>query len=588
MRLASLVTSFAVTGALGAAALRPAELSAQPAQGPTVTFDFRVVDEGGRPLLDLKPEELTIRVDGHAREVASFDQVRFAPPRTPVEGEGDDPLPPPFSTNVPGEAGRDVLILLDDESFRPGREQAVKDGLNALVDALSPLDRIGLRRFPLGGEVVPLTHIRAEIRGVISEIRGRAPASVTWSDLACRTRQILSMLPDFLAGASTHVPLTIVLMTNGLATAQTQGPIAGTPSQLCEVRSTDFSDLEVPALVSRTFFHAVQVLEDSGFGGSLNELTAGLQHLNQVAGGHQIVRLSGASPQAVVRVLQESSAYYTAGFVPERSSQNGRDHRLEVRIARDGAKVITRPKVIVPEAATLAARAKDQGVRAMLLGPPRQELPLRAAAYTARDVNESLKVVAVFETADPSAAIESAAVGLFDANGQLRAQPTAKPGTFKVSPASLAMEARRGAFRLRVAAVDPTGKRGTVDVNFQADLTRAGPARLSDLMLAASEGGPLLPRLQFTSDKVGVAYVEIYDVAKTSDVAVNFEVARSLDGPALASVPAKVEAGEGSRTAVGPFAPSGLPPGDYLIRAMVSVDGKPAGRVAATLRRAGN
>ncbi|MFB3854636.1 MAG: hypothetical protein ACE148_12525 [Vicinamibacterales bacterium] len=588
MHLVSLVTSLFLAG-FGAAILPGVETSPQGPPGPVVTFEFRVVGEEGRPLLDLKPEELTVRVDGRTRELASLDLVRFAAPGPPAEGERPDPPQPPYFTNVPGETGRDLLILLDDESFRPGREQAVKDGLKMLVDALSPLDRVGLRRFPLGGEVVPLTRDRAALRDYISKLRGRAPASMSWLDVACRTRQMLSMLPDVLAGASRHIPLTVVLMTNGLATAQMQGPLAGTPSDLCEVRSRDFSDLELPALASRTFFHAVQVLEETGFGlVSLNELTAGLQHLNQVAGGHEIVRLSGGSPQAILRVLNESSAYYSAGFVPEPKSRNGRDHRLEVRVAREGAKVIVRPKVVIPDAETLGSFANEQGIAPLLIGRPRQELPLRAAAYTARDVNEALKVIAVFEPIEPSAAIQSAIVALFDETGRIRSQFTAKTGTFKMWPTSVALEARRGAFRLRVAAVDSAGRQGTVDVDFQADLTRAGPARLSDLMLAASEGGPLLPRLQFTTENVGVAFVEIYDVAKTSEVAVNFEVAGSLDGPALAAVPARVEAGGDSRTAVGAFAPSGLPAGDYVIRALVSVDGKPAGRVVTTLRKAGS
>jgi hypothetical protein len=106
-------------------------------------------------------------------------------------------------------------------------------------------------------------------------------------------------------------------------------------------------------------------------------------------------------------------------------------------------------------------------------------------------------------------------------------------------------------------------------------------------MFAASEGGPLLPRLQFGTDKVGVAYVEIYDAPENVELTLKFEVASTPQGPAVATVDAQVGSEGNTRTAIGPFSPAGLPPGDYLVRAILSIDGKPAGQVTRTLRKAG-
>ena len=52
---------------------------------PSVTIDFRVLTDDGRPVLDLKPDEVELRIDGRPRPISSlrlFGEVspRAAPP----------------------------------------------------------------------------------------------------------------------------------------------------------------------------------------------------------------------------------------------------------------------------------------------------------------------------------------------------------------------------------------------------------------------------------------------------------------------------------------------------------------------------
>ncbi|MGH9313920.1 MAG: hypothetical protein ACRD1S_12080, partial [Vicinamibacterales bacterium] len=108
----------------------------------------------------------------------------------------------------------------------------------------------------------------------------------------------------------------------------------------------------------------------------------------------------------------------------------------------------------------------------------------------------------------------------------------------------------------------------------------------SGIVLGVSEGG-LVPRLQFGSERVAIAYLEIFDLARNATAAVTFELATTVNGPALASAPgALTPTATGDRRAATAQLPIGsLPAGDYVVRAIVGVAGQPAGRVMRTLRK---
>ena len=70
-------------------------------------------------------------------------------------------------------------------------------------------------------------------------------------------------------------------------------------------------------------------------------------------------------------------------------------------------------------------------------------------------------------------------------------------------------------------------------------------------------------------------------------VTASFELAATADGPAIAdhSVPLTVGPHDDVRIAFSGFAIDSMPPGDLVMRAIVSLDGKPVGRAVRTLRK---
>ena len=93
----------------------------------------------GKPVTDLKAEELSIKTDGKDRKVQSLELVTIAsgapapaaaPAAAPAKPASN--LPSPYATNSAPEpaavptGGREFLIILDEEGIGPGLEEPVR------------------------------------------------------------------------------------------------------------------------------------------------------------------------------------------------------------------------------------------------------------------------------------------------------------------------------------------------------------------------------------------------------------------------------------------------------------------------------
>jgi hypothetical protein len=95
------------------------------------------------------------------------------------------------------------------------------------------------------------------------------------------------------------------------------------------------------------------------------------------------------------------------------------------------------------------------------------------------------------------------------------------------------------------------------------------------------------PRLLFVDEKVATAVVEIFGVSKAANVTAAFEFAESEEGPAAATLPGTVQAPRDDlRIAFVQLPVAQMPAGDFVVRAVITVDGKPlAARPFHTLRK---
>jgi hypothetical protein len=451
---------------------------------------------------------------------------------------------------------------------------------------------VGIVTIPRGGLNLGLTPDHATVQSALSALTGRAVRAETEADAACRTRQILDSLMNVFRGVSHDLPATIVFFSGELTPPMFDGVSRmSNPVGLCDIRAKDYSEVETVMLASPVAVYVMLVPDPSGAAGAgvggTRSQTAGLEHLAGTT-GNRMIRLSGDSENAMARLAAETSAHCRATFAPEESERTGLSYRVSLHVKRQEIEVMAPPSVLIPKADGSRAGAKAASAReTLLVSQVYRDLPLRAAAYASRDESaDNVKIVVLFEPVDAAALLKSAVVGLFDEKGKLSVQATADPANLTRTPPMIAAVAKPGTYRIRLAATDANGRAGTVDVGLNAELTAADTLKLSSLVLGVAEEGKFAGRLQFYTEPTAVAYVEIYGVTKGA-LSADLELADTENGPASVRGAMRItgEAANDRHIALGGIPIGSLPPGDIVVRAVVSVDGKPVGRVTRTLRK---
>ena len=602
-----------------------------------VAVDFQVVDESGRPITDLKPGEIVLKVDGRVRDIKALQFIKVA--RTSADAPAPAAVasqPLPFASNDAVVPGRIVILVVDHEHIRPGEGKAAIEAAGRLVDRLSVTDRVGLVTLPNGGVQVDLTTNHARVRKALERIIGVAPQTGSiWpismseaimiererldgdrpvtqeviarqcgggSDSACvqqivaearrlareidiKTRASVKALQDFFKGIS-HVegPKTVVMISGSFVRAN----LNDTPF--------DMDDIALAATAARAQLYVVQphvpLMDTIGRNSNATltkDLDLQLEGLEDLAGvtGGVLFRLSGAADNVFTRIADEVSAYYLLGFEPRTQERDGKRHKIELTTKRAKVLVRARPGFIIdavdkPEPPpTPTTMLRDFAIH--------RDVQLRAAAFPFRNNDrETMKIIVAVEPADATTSLTSAAFALINAQGRVVAEWTEEGAAVVLRPLVTAAVVPPGDYRLRVAAFDTAGRRGAVDYEFTAGLTTADSLQLGTLMAGIAERGSFKPRLQFDVATYASAtgYIEIYGAAPAGALTATLELAVAANAQPLASAALNVlgTADADRKVATGDIPIGTVTPGDYVLRAVVKLDGKAVGQTVRTIR----
>jgi len=600
--------SILLTARLAGVAAPPLQTpAAPPARVDPLTIEFLAVSQSGTPFVDIKAEDVQIRIDGKQRQVRSLRMLQVGDPSI---ADASAPLPQPFGSNDSAEIGRNMLIVIEDESIFPGNERSGREALTRFVNALGSRDRVGILTVPHGGLAVGLTRDHGRVLQALTQFVGRGSRSEDAADAACRSRLTLQSLAAVLSRTRTDEgPLTLIFLSSSMIGGRgAEAPAADVPnaaltSRRCELTPDEYRKVAVETAGAHAFFYIIQP-EVTGGNGTANEPTtiagaiprwdsnprSGLEHLSGVTGG-PLLYLTGGDGDTLSHVLRETSIYYVATVDPEPNERNGAPHQISVKTNRSGVSLRTRPDVIIPRAVNSGVVFKPGPATAydlLLEGRVFRDLPLRGLGYSSRGASGDITVLAMLEPGDATP-LASAAIGLYDAQGALVNQWTAKDTDLARRRMTVGLAVKPGTYRLRVAAMDGTGRAGTADYEVAAALTPVGPLKMGSLILGLSRNGTYEPRLQFGPEPVALAYLEIYGrpPGAGAQITLALELATSLNGPALVTVPGVVSAtNEDDKFLVNAAIPIGtLAPGDYIVRAIIGLEGSPAERVYRTFRK---
>jgi VWFA-related protein len=601
-----LVRRVLATSVFAVLAAATAGLADQPSQEipfrsavELVRVDFLAFSPDGQIVSDLQPSDVTLKVDGRPREIRSFQFVRLAGPEATLGATlPARQLPPPFGTNALDDSGRTIVIIFETDSIRPNAAQQATKATAEFVTSLSPRDWVGLVTMPYGGIVVEPTKNHDRVLKALPTISGQGSTQMSDSDKACRTRTTLNALADHLMGLRTiEGPKTIVFISSGMLLPRRDAPMTGPPGP-CEIKPVHYDEVGKAAGLARAQVYVVKpddfVIDSaknafadptaSRFKSSDDEL-AGVESLAGVTDG-MLLRLTPEDRSAFTRITRESAGYYLVGFEPRDSERNGSYRRVEFSVARAGIKVRVRPNMLIVRADGKSPSLTPQAI--LRDGKPYRDLPLRTLALVSPQPGDTkLKVVAIVEPLDGSV-IESAAFGLIDQRGRLVAQWTANPRELASVPVLSAGLATPGKYRLRAAAIDSTGRRGAADYELTAEPVTADGLALSALALGVMFDRNFVSKLQFINEPTAAGYFEIFGTPPSGTLSMALELATTVDGPAIVRVPGTIvtTAAIDRRRATGVVPVGALKPGDYVVRAVVSLDGRPIGQLTRILRKA--
>ena len=628
-----------------AASSAPVRLAAQGTPSPSapstvqrfgtradiVLVDVAVVDARGTSVVDLRPQDFVVSVEGRPRPIQSVQFVSTLPPTGPTPSPNRREAL--TTTNDMRSSGRLLLIVVDEAHLRLGANKAVLHAAERLIERTAPGDLIGVARLPDGGGVEFTTDRRRVVDG-LRGVMGRAPrvgglsgtvylseaidfdgsARSEWPDAllrecgelndstydACVFRleaEARDVLSDETQRSSSTVraledlasrleplgaPVNVVLISEGLFVARDRG---------------DFSRLASLAGAARVSMNIVRPAPDQfdiqnrgippNHGGDDDVLREGLEQLaGHTRGG--LYTATGAGTGIFDRIGAEMSGYYLLGFEPTDDDRTGRDRRIKVEVRRRGVSVRARSDFAMRETAAAAPENGEQLVRRLLSSPlPAAGLPIRVASYAMTSPgNRKVRMVIAAEVGEPARDAADSPMGLLviDRSGNIVASHAR---TVSLAPARdgsasprlfLSVSARApGTNTRRLAAVGADGRFGSVHHSIEAGLRPlAGGLELSDVVIAPEPPAGDSPRLTplgiIDADRV-VVLLEAQHEQPTllAQARVSFEIAQVGRGaPVL-----KVEAGsqirpDGTqRVFAAALDVSVLPSGEYIVRAVV-------------------
>ena len=459
-----------------------------------------------------------------------------------------------------------------------------------------PLDAAMIAALPFGGTRVPWTADGGRIRRGVAGITGQASSVETGSELACRTRRFLESLEGFLAEQPAAArPSTLVIFTAGLAAPRRDAAMAEAPG-MCELVSDQFRRLTalasaarvnvyvaVPVDIALNTSRARESIAGVGYLGFDNPIE-GIEHFEGVTGATRL-SLDATGTASLLRAARESSAYYEAELEPERGEVVGRSRPFAVKALRRDVSVRARPEIVLRDPLRKAAAARLTVPDLLGSFEAVTELPLRVAGFTVREATDRLRVGVLVETVDSGAALASVGAILIAPDGRVVGRWFAKDASER--PLLGAIAAPPGTYTLRVAALDAAGRAGVAEDSVDVSLAQAGPLSIGGLMLGVSRPEGMRLQLEFATEPSAIASFDIYGGTPATRLGAALEIARTADGPALATLPVTFTRVDETRVTATATVPLGaLAPGDYVIRALVRLEDGTIGQVTRTLRKA--
>jgi VWFA-related protein len=436
----------ALLPALGGVVCAAVVLAAQEPTAPPPVFragidliqlDVSVLDEKRRPVRGLTAEDFSVVVDGQPRPVVTFRPVELPPPPPPTAAPWVRDVAPDVVTNI-RPSGRVVAIVIDDGSFGVPRVadlftvRKTRELARAAVDQLGPEDLAAVlftensrtsqgfttdrQRLLAAIDAAALAPspdagMRTDISSYADDVNDSFGVNRPNCDCGVCSIDAVGRIADALRPLAGQRKLVIFISAGVRVDAQVPVPYdaigksyifrvehcnALKQKAMADVfRRAALSNVTIQAVDARGLLAADRAATLSDIGavettGGIDLRVEFLQTMAESTGGRAVVR-NNDMEREIPALFEETSAYYLLGVEAPPSSDNGRLHRLQVRVDRPGVEVRTRHGYYTPTpddrkaAAATVAGDVNTAIAGVL---PRTDLPLDVSVVPFADPDD--------------------------------------------------------------------------------------------------------------------------------------------------------------------------------------------------------
>jgi VWFA-related protein len=361
MRFVAIVAACVLAGGAIAAQQPPTVVSTSPAQVPVqppqdpqqpvpifragtdvVRVDVTVT-AGDKPIVDLQAADFEVKEDDVVQTVSTAQFVRIDGQRT---SDLDEPLEIRSFEHAKLEAARDDVrlfaILLDDYHVAksPSITLPLREALAKFINMLGPNDLVVIMEplTPLDG--LKYTRSKSDLLLKVKAFEGRQGELYPVKSAAEEMQLTQRNWRELRAGVSLDALNALATQLGGLREGRksilfvSQGP----PIQLGSPNDERLKDALKNANRGNVTIHVLdpRPLGSTPFGGD-----DVLRRIAGETGGRAILNTNDPENQ-LKGVVQDASAYYLVGYTPTRTKNDGKFHKIDVKVKRRGAKVDAR------------------------------------------------------------------------------------------------------------------------------------------------------------------------------------------------------------------------------------------------------
>jgi VWFA-related protein len=438
-----------------------------------IQVDVVVTDDRGEPVTGLTREDFEVLEDGQAAEIVSFRAVSLSE-HAPHEAVRRDDSGSFRSTNEATRDGRIFVLLIDDLSltFSAGRFQRLKRTVLALSKGMTPRDQVAM--LSTSGSRLYQVEFTSDVSR-IARVFDRPALTERNSgedllDILLRLARDLEEIRDR--------KKIVVLISEGIVYDDGLDRLNQfyTYAQRASLTVYTFDpryawNIDGMTEVSTVDDRAAQIKADG-------EQGAGLRMLAESTGGRAAVA-TNLYENAVGRMLADSSQYYLIGYA-QRADDDGKFHRIDVRIRRPGLRARARPGyAAIPdrsdraatENALVGAALPSHGLTLRTVAVPLPHAGIAGASVLLMTEIQGNQLLGASRLEVTGAAI--------DMEGRVRAQSSAT-AVLSVPPAvlndsrwirvALRLDVRSGKYQMRVGARrEDTGRHGSVYFDMEVE-----------------------------------------------------------------------------------------------------------------------